>query len=172
MPNPPCPPFSYLSWGLVSQWGGDIQQENHSLHAVMEQGAFICLTCCLGLKPPRLICCESLCLGWITPSDSRHCFCSHMWWWHVNRKKTEVFPNHKNGCSDEVHCWWAGDSQSAGIRCVHTLSVVTVVGLGLVSVEIWESKKCKLLVMAVRMWKREKVKRETKTTRQTPFQFL
>lgn len=38
----------------------------------------------------------------------------------------------------------ADDSPSAGVQCVYTLSVVTVVGLGLVSVEVWERTKCEV----------------------------
>lgn len=55
----------------------------------------------------------------------------------------------------------AGDSQSAGVQCVYTLSVVTVVGLGLVSEEVWERTKHMVMVMFVRMWKRDSEKRGT-----------
>lgn len=106
----------------------------------MEQGAFLGLTCRLGLQSPRLICCEFLCLGWIANSDSCHSFaaaiCDDMWT-GKNRSCPWLW---------EQLSWWgpsggfaAGDSASAGVQCVYTLSVVTVVGLGSVSGEdgVW-----------------------------------
>lgn len=81
-------------------------------------------------------------LLWVANSDSCHFFRSHMWW-YVNRKKIEV-PNYENSCSDEAHwvalVWSAGDSPSAGVHSVYTLSVVTVAALSLVSVKVWKGR--------------------------------
>lgn len=61
----------------------------------------------------------------------------------------------------------ARDSPSAGVQCVYTLSVVTVVGLGLVSLEVWERAKCEVRYGADYVC--EIV--EKRGTRETPLQF-
>lgn len=66
----------------------------------------------------------------------------------------------------------AGDSPSAGIWCVYTLSAVTVIGLGLVSLKIWERTigyGASYVCESVK--KTESEKREKETTRETPLQF-
>lgn len=55
--------LSLLGLGQPVRWRYTAgKAQNHPVHAVMEQGAFPCLTCCLGLQSPHLLCCESLAL--------------------------------------------------------------------------------------------------------------
>lgn len=73
----------------------------------MEKGAFLSLTCCLGLQSPRLICCESPTSIHVAFSEAT---CDDI---YEQEKKIEVLPNFENSCSDEacwadfvLKCWW------------------------------------------------------------------
>lgn len=85
VPNSACPPSSYLSWSFVSQWGGDIQQEKLKITQWSEELSCVWLAVWAS-SLPRLICCESLCFGWIALICATFP-ASICMWWDVSRKK-------------------------------------------------------------------------------------
>lgn len=118
------------------------------------KGSFPVFDMLSGSPSPRLICRESVCFCQIARCDSCHFFSNCSYVKICEQKTTEFFLIMRKTEAMRpiggLWCWNAGDSLAAGFQCVYTLSVVTVVGLGSASVEVWERTQCEV------GWRRDK----------------